>query len=280
MKKIFALLFALTLLLTFSCKSDLDKTIEKEVEKEEIIKTDVIITWDIPNDIVVGTELSETQLNATADVSGTFIYTPEIGTVLSEGTHDLTVNFTPNDTENYNTASETISITVINLNIGDSYQGGLVAYIYQDDDPGFILGEIHGLIASNEDLTVNESISTFTWYNGNMFSTNVIGTELGTGLTNTNSIVSAQGVGTYAAKICVDYVYDDYDDWYLPSTIELIKVYESGELTIAYDYWTSTEYENGNPAYENDNAYVVDLGGTLITKPKSVNLKVRAIRYF
>lgn len=281
MKRLITLLFAATLLFTFSCKSDLDKSIEKEVEKETIVKTDVTITWENPEDIFVGTELSETQLNATADESGTFVYTPSLGTVLSVGTHDLTVDFTPNDTTYYNTATATVTINVLDLNIGDSYQGGILAYIFQDGDPGFVSGEIHGLIASNEDLTV-DNVSLFTWYNslGDIFTTDATSTELGTGLSNTNLIIDAQEeIGVYAALVCFNYVSDGYDDWFLPSRDELLKIDETGELTPAYDYWSSSEYDNGLPAI-NDLAYIVDSGGTAITKLKSLEYKVRAARYF
>jgi hypothetical protein len=70
------------------------------------------ITWDAPAAIDYGTALNATQLNATANVAGTFAYTPEAGTVLNAGTHTLSVQFTPNDTTNYNSASKTVSLTV------------------------------------------------------------------------------------------------------------------------------------------------------------------------
>ena len=47
-------------------------------------------------DITYGTELSNVQLNATADVMGTFVYDPLAGTVLNAGDHQpLYVTFTP-----------------------------------------------------------------------------------------------------------------------------------------------------------------------------------------
>jgi len=71
-----------------------------------------IITWSAPAAITFGTALSATQLNATASVTGTFAYTPAAGTVLGVGTQTLSVTFTPNDTIDYNTATDTVSLTV------------------------------------------------------------------------------------------------------------------------------------------------------------------------
>jgi YVTN family beta-propeller protein len=70
------------------------------------------ITWSNPADIVVGTPLSDTQLNATASVPGIFSYTPSAGTVLSAGTWTLNVSFTPTDTTNYTTATTSVQINV------------------------------------------------------------------------------------------------------------------------------------------------------------------------
>jgi uncharacterized protein (TIGR02145 family) len=81
--------------------------------KKEDTKIDPVITWDNPADITYGTLLSAIQLNATADVSGTFVYTPAIGTKLNEGANqNLKVDFTPTDSINYNTASKTVTINV------------------------------------------------------------------------------------------------------------------------------------------------------------------------
>ena len=48
-----------------------------------------------------------TQLNATASVRGTFVYTPAAGAVLAPGAQTLSVTFTPDDTANYTTATAT-----------------------------------------------------------------------------------------------------------------------------------------------------------------------------
>ena len=71
-----------------------------------------IVTWATPAAIAKGTPLSAAQLNATANVPGTFSYTPAAGTVLGVGTQTLSVTFTPTDSKNYTTAGASVSLTV------------------------------------------------------------------------------------------------------------------------------------------------------------------------
>ncbi len=70
------------------------------------------ITWSKSHNIKQGTELSNTQLDATASVPETFVYNPPSGTVLSAGTHTLNTNFTSTDSTNYTPASASVSINV------------------------------------------------------------------------------------------------------------------------------------------------------------------------
>ena len=94
--------------------------------------------------------------------------------------------------------------------IGDNFQGGKVAYIFVSGDPGYVVGETHGLIAAPSDQG-----TSIQWYNGST-TTGAIATALGTGNANTTAIVTNQGAGSYAAKICSDLVLGGYSDWYLP----------------------------------------------------------------
>src|SRR6202035_3963198 len=71
-----------------------------------------VITWSNPASIVYGTALSATQLNATASVPGTLVYTPAAGNIPAAGTDTLSVTFTPTDTVNYSTVTKTVQIIV------------------------------------------------------------------------------------------------------------------------------------------------------------------------
>jgi YVTN family beta-propeller protein len=77
------------------------------------IKLTPMIIWSNPADILSGTPLSSTQLNATASVPGNFVYAPSSGTLLNAGTQTLHVDFTPTDTANYNTVSKDVTINVL-----------------------------------------------------------------------------------------------------------------------------------------------------------------------
>jgi hypothetical protein len=75
------------------------------------------ITWANPSDITYSDPLGSTQLNATATylgnaISGTFIYTPASGTVLTAGTHTLHVDFTPDNASDYIAQSADVTIVV------------------------------------------------------------------------------------------------------------------------------------------------------------------------
>ncbi len=70
------------------------------------------ITWAQPSAIYTDTPLGAAQLDATASVPGTFIYTPPAGAELGAGTSTLHVNFTPTDSVDYTAATGSTTITV------------------------------------------------------------------------------------------------------------------------------------------------------------------------
>ena len=102
-----------------------------------ISKATPVITWNNPADITYGTALTAVQLTATANVAGTFVYTPGAGSVLNAGNaQNLHVDFTPTDTTNYNNASKDVAInvlkadttTAVNSSANPSVQGQPVTF--------------------------------------------------------------------------------------------------------------------------------------------------------
>ena len=174
--------------------------------------------------------------------------------------------------------------------IGDNYQGGIVAYLFKSGDPGYIEGEIHGLVISPYNLETHDKYDPYpltqdiSWDDEvTNITTGANGQAFGTGNSNTNVIVSALGLGSYAniprfyaAKLCYDLVLNGYSDWYLPSIDELARILiNRSELGLNTTYWSSTEISGSTALvltfYEQGTIYEMD---------KGYSTYVRAVRSF
>ena len=112
-----------TLSVTFTPTDSIDYAIVDATATINVVQATPTITWSNPANIVYGTALSGTQLNATTSwtvggvsgsVAGTFTYTPAAGKVLGAGNNlTLSVAFTPTDTADYTTAAATALINVL-----------------------------------------------------------------------------------------------------------------------------------------------------------------------
>jgi hypothetical protein len=72
-----------------------------------------VITWNTANSITYGTPLDSTELDATANVDGTFVYAQPAGTVLpAVDTPLLAVTFMPADSADYATVTATVPLEV------------------------------------------------------------------------------------------------------------------------------------------------------------------------
>jgi hypothetical protein len=86
------------------CRTFLAAFVATLASVAQLFAANAVITWDNPADIVYGTGLSNTQLNAAftnsdtgAQLTGTVTYTPSAGTYLNAGSQQaLKVTFTPN----------------------------------------------------------------------------------------------------------------------------------------------------------------------------------------
>jgi hypothetical protein len=167
----------------------------------------------------------------------------------------------------------TVTFTTLqNLAIGQSYQGGIIAYIFASGDSDYVAGQTHGLIAT----TSNQSTGAQWGCSG----TSIAGTStaLGTGLANTTAIVNGCTSSISAAALCNNLSSGGYSDWYLPSRDELNKLYLNktsigGFSTVSY--WCSTQSASTT-------AYSINFSSGTGTgfSTKTTLMYVRAIRKF
>jgi len=107
-----------------------------------IAKAAPAVMWPSPSTISYGTALGAAQLNATANVPGSFSYAPAAGAILDAGARTLTATFTPSDTTNYSgaTASTTLSVSKVTPSV--TVNGGAFTY---DGAPHPATGTVTGV---------------------------------------------------------------------------------------------------------------------------------------
>jgi hypothetical protein len=139
---------------------------------------------------------------------------------------------------------------------GKLYQGGLIFYLDTQDT----IAGIEGLVSALSDLESEDPLDYGCWGLDipNVPSVTSVppsgdGAEIGDGSMNTDSILTWTNCNQLpeASMACDDLIHNGYDDWFLPSILELGEMYTKlrlsgfGGFTNNY-YWSSTEYDSND----------------------------------
>jgi len=162
--------------------------------------------------------------------------------------------------------------------VGELFGGGIIVEVWKDS-----LGVEHGLIASLINLgSVPWTIPAFQFGP----AIGILAQDYQDGLGNTNAIIAQAGVldTTYAAGRAKLFAGGGYNDWYLPSNLELNACYQSALIVnkvlgptngfaTSY-YWSSREVDSFTANQ------MIFLSGYLNQYDKNAINIVRAVRTF
>lgn len=173
----------------------------------------------------------------------------------------------------------TITAEFITFNVGDiGPAGGYIFYNKGSFSDGWQYMEI---APSDQSIEAKWCDST------NKVSVPTTDYVVGTGKAATDAIISALGQeGSYAVQICNNLIIDGYDDWYLPTTLEMFDAFNvcgsTGTAGFTGEYWVSRFEASSNSLYSTAE-YIYWNGSSPMScgNPNVYQLKkVRAARRF
>ena len=179
--------------------------------------------------------------------------------------------------------------------IGDDFQGGILFFI---DETGK-----HGMVSAKKNYHLSWGLSYIGSWGCPIFVEEATDISIGAGYSNSIAIANSSianncstesGEGLNAAEFCLNFEYDGFSDWHLPSLNELITMYNtlpSSEFDIPNNnhyYWSSNqhtgiEYFQGfNPTAMGNHAWGVQMitGEIGILSKQSEDFIIRPVRYF
>ena len=186
----------------------------------------------------------------------------------------ITIDFASTETPSTGAKRIKVALTVPNTEIptpkhfiGENYEGGVIFYL---DETGK-----KGLIVAKEDTAVNIFYSPIS--GSGTISTGATGQLIGTGRSNTYTMLANQYASGFAAKFCTEVIIDGFDEWFLPSIKELLTLHFRRQVVtnlLNKTYWSSSENAWNS-------AWCINFeNGVEYSRLKNNNYYVRAIREF
>jgi hypothetical protein len=191
---------------------------------------------------------------------------------------------------------ETKTLTTIDLTVGTYWQGGLIGYIFEPEDNGYVSGEMHGIIVRDRDEATNVVWGRKT--GGSPIGTTGRREDIGGGGPNTelmiaNTFQNQFAISAIMALNDITNETTEYHDWFLPSRDELASFHDNKYILYfrnlgEYWYWSSSEYVVGTAwAVNFQHDVVVGWRTDMTTDRKFVDrwgvnngMSIRACRYF
>lgn len=196
-------------------------------------------------------------------LTGTDSYTVNLISLTGDTTYYARAFATTSNGTGYgNEISFTTLVQVIA--IGESYNGGIIFYINDHGDEGYVVAP-------------NDQSTSADWGCAGIAITGADGIGMGNGPQNTIDIMNECGTAGTAAAICANLSLGGYSDWFLPSKGELEVIYQNlylsgfGNFSVN-SYWSSSEVDGSNAFSFNFNT------NTVGTANKFSPYMVRAIR--
>ena len=103
--------------------------------------------------------------------------------------------------------------------------------------------------------------------------------EIGQGKANTQAIVTQEGHEYSAAKLCEDLNFNTFDDWFLPSLVELYLMYANLKVG-GYDAFAANFYWSSSDVFEDGAFYINFSNGNTENYHKDNKYSVRCVRAF